>query len=170
MKAEEFDRYVRSQFQGETATPPASVEEAVFASVAAESKGRRPAWPAAAFLIVAAAGAALWYNAPDPVPTETVRPVQAAPAKAVDVEQDVTPLPLEERIVPSEALASEEVEAPRDAASAEALSTSDQPESLEPVGTREVGVLNTEAGSDSAELQRKDEETWVMPAVVKVND
>ena len=41
MKAEEFDQYVRAQFENEIVAPPANLEGAVFATLAAKNRKRR---------------------------------------------------------------------------------------------------------------------------------
>ncbi|MGB0248991.1 MAG: hypothetical protein ACPF91_03070 [Flavobacteriales bacterium] len=41
MKAEEFDQYVRAQFENEAVAPRAEVEDAVFASLSAATRKRR---------------------------------------------------------------------------------------------------------------------------------
>ena len=185
MKAEEFDQYVRSQFRGETAMPSAGVEEAVFAAVDAESKGRRRVRPAAALLIAAATGTALWLNAPESVPAETPQPVQAvpvqeapvqaapvsaAPAEAAAVAREAVQLPLEQNHDPGTATVPEQTALPSGASSSVAIGNSVQPQPLEPIGSRVAGGLDPAGEGNAAELQRKGEETWVLPAVVKVND
>ena len=184
MKAEEFDQYVRSQFRGEATMPPAGVEEAVFAAVDAESKGRRRVRPAAALLIAAAAGAALWLNAPESVPAESPQPVQAAPvqapvqaapvsaapAEATAVTQEAVELPLEQNHNPGTATVPEQTAVPSGASSSVAVGNPVQPQPLEPIGSRNAAAVDAAGEGNAAELQRKGEETWVLPAVVKVND
>ena len=180
MKVEEFDQYVRSQFRGEAAMPPAGVEEAVFAAVDAESKGRRRVRPAAALLIAAAAGAALWFNAPESVPAESPHPVQAAPvlaapvsaapAEAIAVTQEAVELPLEQNHNPGTATVPEQTAVPSGASSSAAVGNPVQPQPLEPIGSRNAAAVDAAGEGNAAELQRKGEETWVLPAVVKVND
>ena len=180
MKAEEFDQYVRSQFRGETAMPPAGVEAAVFAAVDAESKGRRRVRPAAALLIAAATGAALWLNAPESVPAETPQPVQAAPvqaapvsaapAEAAAVTQEAAELPLEQNHDSGTVTVPEQTAVPSGTSSSVAIGNPVQPQPLEPIGSRNAASVDAAGEGNAAELQRKGEETWVLPAVVKVND
>ena len=177
MKAEEFDQYVRAQFQGDAVAPPAGMEQAVFAAVAAERTGRRRAWSAAALLMTAAAGTALWLSAPEPAAS---LPVQDAPVESVapvQDEADASPNAFDraERSIVEEAPVSAEATGQQtpssDARTATAQPTHEpQPESLEPVASRGVGPLSTDEKVDAAELQQKEKETWVLPAVVKVND
>lgn len=177
MKAEEFDQYVRAQFQGDAIAPPAGVEQAVFAAVAAERTGRRRAWSAAALLMTAAAGTALWLTAPEPAAS---LPVQDAPVESVAPVQDEAVVPPDafdraDRSIfeeaPAAAEATEQLTPSSDVRTAKAQPTHEpQPESLEPVASRGVGPLSTDEEVEAAELQQKEKETWVLPAVVKVND
>lgn len=150
--------------------PPAGVEEAVFAAVDAESKGRRRVRPAAALIIAAAAGAALWLNAPESVPAETPQPVSAAPAEAAAVTQEAVQLPLEQNHDPGTATVPEQTAVPSRTSSSVVIGNPVQPQPLEPIGSRVAGELDATGEGNAAELQRKGEETWVLPAVVKVND
>ena len=160
--------------------PPAGVEEAVFAAVDAESKGRRRVRPAAALLIAVAAGAALWLNTPESVPAETPQPVQAAPvqaepvsaapAEASAVTQEATQIPLEQDPAPETVNVPEKTTVPSGASSSVAVGNPVQPQPLEPIGSRNAAAVDAEGKGNAAELQRKGEETWVLPAVVKVND
>ena len=92
MKAEEFDQYVRAQFENESVVPSANLEGAVFATLASENRKRRTVAAVAIGLVVTVSAAALWLNAPEPVqpevvesaPTEIVVPVAAEPAVAVE--------------------------------------------------------------------------------------
>ena len=160
--------------------PPAGVEEAVFAAVDAESKERRRVRPAAALLIAAAAGAALWLNAPESVPAETPQPVQAAPVQAAPVQaapaqaeavpQAAVELPIEQNHNPGTATVPEQTAGPSGASSSVAVGNPVQPQPLEPIGSRNAAAVDAAGEGNAAELQRKGEETWVLPAVVKVND
>lgn len=160
--------------------PPAGVEEAVFAAVDAESKGRRRVRPAAALLIAAAAGAALWLNAPESVPAETPQPVQAAPvqaapvsaasAEAAAVTHEAVQVPLEQNHNPGTVTVPEQTAVPSGASSSVAVGNPVQPQPLKPIGSRVAEGLDAKGEGNAAELQRKGEETWVLPAVVKVND
>lgn len=177
MKAEEFDQYVRAQFQGDAAAPPAGMEQAVFAAVAAERTGRRRAWSAAALLMAAAAGTALWLTAPEPAaslpvqdaPVESVAPVQDEAVASPDAFDRAEPSIVEE--APAAAEATETQTPSSEARTAMAQPTHEpEPEILEPVASRGVASLSTDEKVGAAELQQKERETWVLPAVVKVND
>jgi len=175
MKAEEFDQYVRAQFENETVAPPANLEGAVFAALAAETRKRRIVAAAAIGLMVTASAAALWMNAPESVqpeamesvPTEIIVPVAAEPAVAIE-----TPAPL----AASEAsIVSTTSQDPKPKASATVdIPASDQPATSAPVAMDEV-TLRALSGVEQEttaqpQLQQLEGEKWVLPATVTVKD
>ena len=175
MKAEKFDQYVRAQFENETVAPPANLEGAVFAALAAETRKRRIAAAAAIGLIVTASAAALWMNTPESAqpeatesePTETFVPVVAEPTVAVDT--PVAPAASESPIVstPSQALkpkASANLDIP-----ASDQPTTSAPAAMDEVSSRALSGVEQEAAAQP-QLQQLEGEKWVLPATVTVKD
>ena len=173
MKAEEFDQYVRTQFENETVAPPASLEGAVFATLAAENRKRRIVAAAAIGLVVTSSATALWLNAPEPaqpeptqsVPTEIVVSVPAEPAAVV-----------EPPAAPAESSAPV-VSAPRQEPTgsvADARPMSAQPITSAPAAMDEVTartLTGVEQDTDAQpQLQQLEGEKWVLPATVTVKD
>ena len=173
MKAEEFDQYVRAQFENETVAPPANLEGAVFATLASENRKRRIVAAAAIGLVVTASATALWLNAPEPiqpeatqsVPTEMVAPVPTEPAVAV-----------EPPAAPAESSAPV-VSAPRQeptGSAADARPVSAQPITSAPAAMDEVAartLTGVEQDTDAQpQLQQLEGEKWVLPATVTVKD
>ena len=173
MKAEEFDQYVRAQFENETVAPPANLEGAVFATLAAENRKRRMVAAAAIGLVVTASATALWLNAPEPaqpeptqsVPTEIVVSVPAEPAAPVE-----TPATLVESSAPVVPAPSQEPKA----SAADARPMSAQPITSAPAAMDEVTartLTGVEQDTDAQpQLQQLEGEKWVLPATVTVKD
>jgi hypothetical protein len=175
MKAEEFDQYVRAQFENETVVPPANLEGAVFAALAGETRKRRIVAAAAIGLMVTASATALWMNNPasvqpgatKSVPTEIIVPVAAEPAAAV--EAPAPPAESESSIVSTTS------QDPKPKASATAdIPASDQPATSAPVAMDEV-TLRALSGVEQEttaqpQLQQLEGEKWVLPATVTVKD
>ena len=173
MKAEEFDQYVRAQFENETVAPPANLEGAVFATLAAENRKRRIVAAAAIGLVVTSSATALWLNAPEPaqpeptqsVPTEIVVSVPAEPAAPVE-----TPATLVESSAPVVPAPSQEPKA----SAADARPVSAQPITSAPAAMDEVTartLTGVEQDTDAQpQLQQLEGEKWVLPATVTVKD
>ena len=169
MKAEEFDQYVRAQFESEMVAPRAEVEDAVFASLSAATRKRRGI-AAAAILLVATSATALWLNAPAPAqpdapaPTEVVAPVAVEPA--IPAEQPAegvasvasTPSDEPERTAPE----------PRETPAMDEYATS-VPVALDEVASRGLSGVELHETSEP-ELQQMEGEKWVLPATVEVKD
>ena len=175
MKAEEFDQYVRAQFENETVAPPANLEGAVFTALAVETRKRRIVAAAAIGLVVAASASALWLNTPKPaqpeatesVPTETVVPVEAE--TAVAVETPVAPVESESPIVST---ASQDIKPKASATSdvpTSAHPTASAPAAMDEVTTRALSGVEQDAATQP-ELQQLEGEKWVLPATVTVKD
>ena len=174
MKAEEFDQYVRAQFENETVAPPANLEGAVFATLAAENRKRRIVAAAAAIgLVVTASATALWLNAPEPAqpeviestPTEIVVPIPAEPAIAVE-----PPAAPAESSAPIEPAPSQESNASVAAASPVlAQPTTSAPAAMDEVTVRALSGVEQEAATQP-QLQQLEGEKWVLPATVTVKD
>ena len=174
MKVEEFDQYVRAQFENETVAPPVNLEGAVFATLAAENRKRRIVAAAAVIgLVVTSSATALWLNAPEPaqpeptqsVPTEIVVSVPAEPAVAV-----------EPPAAPAESSAPV-VSAPRQepkGSAADARPVSAQPIISAPAAMDEVTariLTGVKQDTDAQpQLQQLEGEKWVLPATVTVKD
>jgi hypothetical protein len=173
MKAEEFDRYVRNQFENETVAPRAEVEDAVFASLNAATRKRRGI-AAAAILLVATSATALWLNAPiptpaqpdapAPAPTEAVAPVAVEPA--IPAEQPT------EGMAPVASTPSDEPERtapePRETPAMDEHATS-APVGLDEVASRGLSGVELQETSEP-QLQQLEGEKWVLPATVEVKD
>ena len=171
MKAEEFDRYVRNQFENETVAPRAEVEDAVFASLNAATRKRRGI-AAAAILLVATSATALWFNAPAPAqpdapapaPTEVAVPVAVAPAIPADQSA--------EGLAPVASTPSDEPE--RTAPRSKETPAMDEHATSAPVIMHEVasrGLSGVELQETSEpQLQQMEGEKWVLPATVEVKD
>lgn len=173
MKAEEFDQYVRAQFENEAVAPRAEVEDAVFASLSAATRKRRGI-AAAAILLVATSATALWLNAPAPTParpdgpapapTEVVAPVATEPA--IPAEQPT------EGVAPVASTPSDEPE--RTAPEPRETPAMDEHAILAPVAMDEVasrGLSGVELQETSEpQLQQLEGEKWVLPATVEVKD
>ena len=171
MKAEEFDQYVRAQFENEAVAPRAEVEDAVFASLNAATRKRRGI-AAAAILLVATSATALWLNAPAPAqpdapapaPTEVVAPVAVAPA--IPEEQPA------EGVAPVASTPSDEPE--RMAPDSQETPAMDEHVTSAPVAMDEVasrGLSGVELQETSEpQLQQLEGEKWVLPATVEVKD
>ena len=84
--------------------------------------------------------------------------------------QEAAELPLEQNHNPGTATVPGQTAVPSGASSSVAVGNPVQPQPLEPIGSRVAGGLDAAGEGNAAELQRKGEETWVLPAVVKVND
>lgn len=174
MKAEEFDQYVRAQFENETVAPPANLEGAVFATLAAENRKRRVVAAAAAIgLVVTASATALWLNAPEPaqpeptqsVPTEIVVSVPAEPAAPVE-----TPATLVESSAPVVPAPSQEPKASAaDARPVSAQPTTSAPAAMDEVTARTLTGVEQNAAAQP-QLQQLEGEKWVLPATVTVKD
>ena len=173
MKAEEFDQYVRAQFENETVAPPANLEGAVFATLAAENRKRRIVAAAAIGLVVISSATALWLNAPEPaqpeptqsVPTEMVVSVPAEPAVAVEPPA----APAESSAPVVSALRQEPT-----GSAADARPMSPQPITSAPAAMDEVTartLTGVEQDTDAQpQLQQLEGEKWVLPATVTVKD
>jgi hypothetical protein len=171
MKAEEFDQYVRAQFENETVVPRAEVEDAVFASLNAATRKRRGI-AAAAILLVATSATALWFNAPAPAqpdapapaPTEVAVPVAVAPAIPADQSA--------EGLAPVASTPSDEPE--RTAPRSKETPAMDEHVTSAPVIMHEVasrGLSGVELQETSEpQLQQMEGEKWVLPATVEVKD
>ena len=173
MKAEEFDQYVRAQFENETVAPPANLEGAVFATLAAENRKRRIVAVAAIGLVVTASATALWLNAPEPiqpeatqsVPTELVAPIPAEPAVAVE-----PPAAPAESSAPIVSAPSPEPEASAaDASPVLARPITSAPAAMDEVTARTLSGVEQEADAQP-QLQQLEGEKWVLPATVTVKD
>lgn len=171
MKAEEFDQYVRAQFENEAVAPRAEVEDAVFASLNAVTRKRRGI-AAAAILLVATSATALWFNAPAPAqpdapapaPTEVAVPVAVAPAIPADQST--------EGLAPVASTPSDEPE--RTAPRSKETPAMDEHATSAPVIMHEVasrGLSGVELQETSEpQLQQLEGEKWVLPATVEVKD
>ena len=173
MKAEEFDQYVRAQFENETVAPPANLEGAVFATLAAENRKRRIVAAAAIGLVVTSSATALWLNAPEPaqpepmqsVPTEIVVSVPAEPAAPVEA-----PATLSESSAPVVSVPSQEPKASAaDARPVSAQPTTSAPAAMDEVTARTLTGVEQNAAAQP-QLQQLDGEKWVLPATVTVKD
>ena len=173
MKAEEFDQYVRAQFENETVAPPANLEGAVFATLAAENRKRRMVAAAAIGLVVTASATALWLNAPEPaqpeptqsVPTEIVVSVPAEPAAPVE-----TPATLVESSAPVVPAPSQKPKASAvDASPALAQPITSAPAAMDEVTARVLSGVEQDAAAQP-QLQQLEGEKWVLPATVTVKD
>ena len=173
MKAEEFDQYVRAQFENETVAPPANLEGAVFATLAAENRKRRIVAAAAIGLVVTSSATALWLNAPEPaqpeptqsVPTEIVVSVPAEPAVAVE------PLaaPAESSAPVVSAPSQEPKASAADARPVSAQPTTSAPAAMDEVTARVLSGVEQDAAAQP-QLQQLEGEKWVLPATVTVKD
>ncbi len=171
MKAEEFDQYVRAQFENEAVAPRAEVEDAVFASLNTATRKRRGI-AAAAILLVATSATALWLNAPAPAqpdapapaPTEVVTPVAVAPA--IPEEQPA------EGVAPVASTPSDEPErmAP-DSTETPAMDehVTSAPVAMDEVSSRGLSGVELQETSEP-QLQQLEGEKWVLPATVEVKD
>ena len=163
MKAEEFDQYVRAQFENETAAPSAGVEDAVFASLTAATLKRRGI-AAAAILLVATSATVLWLHTPAPAPTEVIVPVAVAPA--IPAEQPA------EAVAPVAFTSSDETKrtAPesRETPAMDEHATS-APVALDEVASRGLSGVELQETSEP-QLQQLEGEKWVLPATVEVKD
>ena len=173
MKAEEFDQYVRAQFENETVAPPANLEGAVFATLAAENRKRRIVAAAAIGLVVTASATALWLNAPEPaqpepmqsVPTEIVVSVPAEPAAPVE-----TPATLVESSAPVVPAPSQKPKASAaDASPVLAQPITSAPAAMDEVTARTLTGVEQDAAAQP-QLQQLEGEKWVLPATVTVKD
>ena len=173
MKAEEFDQYVRAQFENETVVPPANLEGAVFATLAAENRKRRIVAAAAIGLVVTSSATALWLNAPEPaqpepmqsVPTEIVVSVPAEPAAPVEA-----PATLSESSAPVVSVPSQEPKASAaDARPVSAQPTTSAPAAMDEVTARTLTGVEQDAAAQP-QLQQLEGEKWVLPATVTVKD
>ena len=171
MKAEEFDQYVRAQFENETVAPRSEVEDAVFASMNAATRKRRGI-AAAAILLVATSATALWLNAPAPVqpdapalaPTEVIVPVAREPA--IPAEQSAV------GVAPVASTPSDATE--RTAPKSKEISAMDEyaitaPVALDKLASRGLSGVELQEASEPT-LQQLEGEKWVLPATVEVKD
>lgn len=181
MKAEQFDRYVRAQFENDAVAPPARLETAVFESLEGQQLGRKGVLGAAAVFLTLATSAALWMGT-----RSSADEVKAVPTAAVETvvidEQVATESVPESAVLPVKADHSEQptLEASTALASPTEPSTApirrtaeaatEAPGRAEAVEVRTVDGVSIETGATAPELQQSDKETWVLPAVVKVND
>ena len=173
MKAEEFDQYVRAQFENETVAPRAEVEDAVFASLSAATR-KRCGIAAAAILLVATSATALWLNAPAPAPAQPDAPAPASTEVAVPVA--VAPaIPADqpaEGVAPVASTPSDEPE--RTAPKSKETPAMDEHATSAPVIMDEVasrGLSGVELHETSEpQLQQMEGEKWVLPATVEVKD
>lgn len=169
MKAEEFDQYVRAQFENETVAPRAEVEDAVFASLNAATRKRRGI-AAAAILLVATSATALWLHAPaqpdapDPAPTEADVPVAVTPI--------ISPEQPSEAVAPVAPTTSDEPDGtgpePRKTQAIGQHATS-APVALDEVAARGLSGVELQETSEP-QLQQLEGEKWVLPATIKVKD
>lgn len=173
MKAEEFDQYVRAHFENEIVAPPANLEDAVFATLAAKNRKRRIVAAAAIGLVVTASAMALWMNAPEPArpeatesaPTETVVPVAAERSEAI--ESPALPAASSDRIVP--APSQEPKASPTATSPALAQPITSAPAAMDEVTVRALSGIEQDAGTQP-QLQELEGEKWVLPATVTVKD
>ncbi|RPG83456.1 MAG: hypothetical protein CBD69_009825 [Crocinitomicaceae bacterium TMED209] len=163
MKAEEFDQYVRAQFENETVAPRAEVEDGVFASLSAATRKRRGI-AAVAILLVATSATALWLHAPAPAPTEVAVPVAVAPAIPADQPAEAaasvasTPSDEPERTAPES----------REKPAMDERATT-PPVALDEVASRRLSGVELQETSEP-QLQKLEGEKWVLPATVEVKD
>ena len=173
MKAEEFDQYVRAQFENETVAPPANLKGVVFATLAAENRKRRIVAAAAIGLVVTASATALWLNTPEPiqpeatqsVPTEMVAPIPAEPTVA-----DEPPAAPAESSAPIVSAPSQEPEASAaDDSPVLAQPITSAPAAMDEVTARTLTGVEQDADAQP-QLQQLEGEKWVLPATVTVKD
>lgn len=175
MKAEQFDHYVRAQFENDAVAPPARLEGAVFAALDGQQQGRKRMLGAAALVLTVASSAALWVGT-RPV-AEEARPVSNAAIETAAVEAQTAPepapasvvLPVEQPAQPEKAAVESVVAAPVTTQPSPPSDTK-APGTLETVEARTIDGVSVESPLTGPELQQTNKETWVLPAVVKVND
>jgi hypothetical protein len=171
MKAEEFDQYVRAQFENETVVPRAEVEDAVFASLNAATRKRRGI-AAAAILLVATSATALWLNVPIPTPAQPDAPVPAPTEVPVAVAPAIPADQSAEGLAPVASTPSDEPE--RTAPRSKETPAMDEHATSAPVIMHEVasrGLSGVELQETSEpQLQQMEGEKWVLPATVEVKD
>ncbi|MGB1122714.1 MAG: hypothetical protein ACPG08_04240 [Flavobacteriales bacterium] len=171
MKAEEFDQYIRAQFENETVAPRAAVEDAVFASLAAEIRKRRGI-AAVAILLVAASATALWLQAPAPAQPDAPAPAPAEAAVPVVVEPAIHAEQSAEAKAPVASTPSEQPErvAPesRETPALVAYKTK-APVAMDEVASRGLTAVELQQTSEP-QLQQLEGEKWVLPATVEVKD
>lgn len=175
MKAEEFDQYVRAQFENETVAPPANLEGAVFATLAAENRKRRIVAAAAIGLVVTSSATALWLNAPEhaqpeptqSVPTEIVVSVPAEPAAAV--EPLAAPAESSAPVVPAPSQEPKASAADARPVLAQPTTSTSAPAAMDEVTARTLTGVEQNAAAQP-QLQQLEGEKWVLPATVTVKD
>ena len=171
MKAEEFDQYVRAQFESEMVAPRAEVEDAVFASLSAATRKRRGI-AAAAILLVATSATALWLNAPAPAQPDAPAPASTEVAVPVAVAPAIPADQPAEGVAPVASTPSDEPE--RTAPMSKETPAMDEHATSAPVIMDEVvsrGLSGVELHETSEpELQQMEGEKWVLPATVEVKD
>ncbi|MAI22641.1 MAG: hypothetical protein CL828_01160 [Crocinitomicaceae bacterium] len=176
MKAEEFDQYIRTQFENETIAPPAELEDAVFASLAVETRRRRGIAAAAIGLAVATLATVFWLNDSAPMkpeaftspPTEEVATATLAPAIPAE-----TLVPSAESIVPIASMLSDdsevtEIKSTPPATSVEAVIPNRK--AMEEVASRPLSGAPLQDVKTQPQLQQVDGEKWILPATVEVKD
>ena len=187
MKEERFDQYVRSQFEGEAIAPPAHIEEAVFSALTAAQRRNQLRRGAAGVLLVGACAVGMWLNnssevahpyspasseQPTLVPASmpavaaedhsTVETGGASAAEAI-VEQPTSAILETSAMNRTQPVVAARSSAPRSDAM-------ERPESMNEAQAKELNSLALPAGNHPAELLEKQEETWIMPATVKVKE
>ncbi|MBN31978.1 MAG: hypothetical protein CL845_08355 [Crocinitomicaceae bacterium] len=170
MNAEEFDQYVRTQFETEAAEPPAELENIIFASLAAETRKRRTFIGVTACIGLAAFAAAVRLNDTAPAQPEVLdtAPVEVLAPAAINAEESLAP---SVNVVDSFVLEQREVVNRSESVSVipfeEVQKAPEMMEEVESGALPNLGYLDTNV---QPEIQQLNREKWVLPATVKVND
>lgn len=166
MKLDEFDQYIRNQYQGYEVTPPPQLETAVMGQLARAKWGKRLGGTAVVLL-----AATLWWANP-------MGPTAAEYTPVVEV----LPLPTETRIAetpeavePIHTTTENQSVAPASNAATgtrEAWHSMPQPGRLEPLSNLvDAGALNVQSEAErTLKESQGGDELWVISAEVEVKD
>lgn len=176
MKEEEFDQYIRTQFENETIAPPAKLEDAVFASLAVGTIRRRGIAVASIGLAVSTLATVFWLNESAPMKPEALNSPTTeavAPATVYSAKPNETLVSSAEVTVPSASTLSDdsetiEIKSTTPATSVEAVMPNRK--AMEEVASRPLSGAPFQDLKTQPQLQKVEGEKWILPATVKVKD
>jgi len=188
MKQEEFDQLIQAQFANDVVNPPAHVEEAVFHTLSVSTRKTKYFGWFISLVVVGFTSLAAWQLVNHPEPDDATNPSNAVPVlldntASVPIEGELkgqsnedASLGLNERsneamdetefiLAVPQSTSKEDPSALTEGVQGRILA----PEStLETISSRPVEAIESNELKNEPELEKEHEETWTLPAKVKV--
>ena len=179
MSTEQFDQYVTGMFANETVQPPAGAEDALFQRMNKMRKRKRQIQAMGAAVVICVGvliGAHVAGDSQNGAAISTDGSRAIVPSTAIMATDEIEPVPQHENLSqPTSAAAESDLTVASDPPPAGNDFSNQDEVNLEEKRSplHQIDALPaTTAAYDSGErsLQAPEEETWVLPAVVKVKD